>query len=146
MGLPKDVGHEVQEGVGQAYYWTSGAGETEQTCATDRAGYSSGKVIVEWNAQAVTDKKKLTLTIQRYQSADNSNWDAAEVLQAATDVFTAATPVLAATGRYVFNQNFDGVKRYVRYGVTGVLNKGSVDTASYSLAILLGGSATLPTT
>jgi hypothetical protein len=147
MATPKDVGHGLQCVPGLTNGWIAGgANEIEKTSAViDRAGYSSAKVIVEWNAQAVTDKKKLTIVVKRYQSSDNSAWDAGTVILT-SDVFTAANPTLAGAGHSVVNENFDGITRYVKYSVTGTLNQGNTDTASYGLMIVLGGAATEPTT
>lgn len=104
----------------------------------------SAKVQVAWEALAVTDTKKLTLTVKRYQSANNSDWDAAETIKAATDVFTAAAPTLAGSGILEVEQNLSGCKRYVKFSVTADLNADNTDTACYALIVNLGGGNELP--
>lgn len=104
----------------------------------------SAKVQVPWNALAVTDTKKLTITVKRYQSADGANWDAAETVKAATDVFVAAAPTLAAEGLIEVEQNLAGCKRYLKYGVTADLDAANTDTACYALLVNVGGGNELP--
>lgn len=106
----------------------------------------SAKVQVAWNALAVTDGKKLTITVKRYQSENNADWDAAETVKAATDVFLAAAPTLAAEGLIEVEQNLAGCKRYVKYSVIADLDAANTDTACYSLVVNVGGGDTLPQT
>lgn len=103
----------------------------------------SAKVQVAWETTC-TDAKKLTLTVKRYQSADGSNWDAAETRKAATDVFVAANPVLSGSGILELNEDISDCKQYVKYSVIADLDAANTDVASYGLIVNLGGQEALP--
>lgn len=109
----------------------------------DRLGFQSAVVFINWNTTC-TDAKKLTATVKRYQSADNTNWDAAETIQAATDLFVASNPTLTGKGLIEIAQDLSGCKRYVKYSVTADLDAANTDVAAYGLVAVLGGSDSIP--
>jgi hypothetical protein len=131
----------------ETHYLVAGAASdntAKNTGTVDRLGYSSAMVYVFWRALAVTDTATLAITVTREQSADGSNWDAAETLVNAETIFTAANPTLAGKGVKEIAQDLSGCKRYVRYAVTANLSAANTDTAAYSVVCQLGGSDVLP--
>ena len=148
MDSPKNFGALFDEGGNLVHTLVAGAASdaSEKTGAVvDRMGFGSGSILIPWGATC-TDTKKLTVTVKRYQSADNSNWDAAETIKAATDVFTAtADPeVLSGSGLIEVDQDLSGCKRYVKYSVTADLNAANTDVAAYALIVNVGGQEALP--
>jgi len=147
--LPKNLGAYIKGLAGLAWALVAAAGSdnaAKTTDVIDRKGYLSGVLEIPWNATAVTDTKTLSIGVRRFQSADNSAWDAAEVILAPTVVFTAANPTLAGTGTVEIDQDLSACKRYVKYEVTADLSHTSVDTACYGCVFILGGADTAPVT
>lgn len=147
MKCPKSLGEYVKTVGNKVHYLVAGAASDnaeKETPVIDRLGYQSAVVAIPWNAIAVTDAKKLTLTVKRYQSANGTDFDAAETIKAATDVFTAADPKLAAEGLIEIDQDLSGCKRYVKYSVTADLNASGTDTAAYGVMVTLGGAELIP--
>ena len=141
------------KGAGQkAHFLTAGAATDnaeKEGVIIDRHAHGnalSAKLQVIWEALAVTDTKKLTLTVKRYQSDDGVNFDAAETVKAATDVFVADDPTLSGSGILEVEQNLEGCKRYVKYSVIADLDAVGVDTAAYALVANVGGGDVLPQT
>ena len=146
MNFPHDIGASLAVGGELNYALVAGAAtdnDEQETAVVDRLGFNSGSVFIPW-AATCTDKKKLTVTVKRYQSADGTNFDAAETIQAATDVFTAADPALAATGIIRVDEDWSSLKRYVKYGVTADLSASQTDTASYAVVVVKGGATERP--
>lgn len=146
MDFPKNFGAQFDEGGNLVHTLVAGAASdnSEKTGAVvDRRGFNSGSILIPW-AATCTDTKKLTVTVKRYQSADNSNWDAAETVKAATDVFTAAAPTLSGTGVIRIDEDWSSVKGYVKYSVTADLDASGTDTATYGLVVVKGGAVDLP--
>ena len=146
MDSPKNFGALFDEGGNLVHTLVAGAASdnSEKTGAVvDRMGFGSGSILIPW-AATCTDTKKLTVTVKRYQSADNSNWDAAETIKAATDLFTAAGAVVDGSGVVRIDEDWSSAKRYVKYSVTADLNAASTDTATYGLVVVKGGAVDLP--
>ena len=147
MKCPKDLGSYVKVGGQKSHSLVAAAASdnaAKETAAINRQGYLSAVVLVPWEAQAITDTKKLSLTVKRYQSANGTSWDAAETIQDATAVFTAATPTLAGNGCLKLAQDLSGCKQYVKYEVTADLDASGTDTACYSVVVVLGGGDVVP--
>lgn len=105
-------------------------------------GGLSGVLVTEVLA-ALGAGESATLASEIQESADGSNWDTAEVLQAATSV------VASAGGGNV--HGFDmrkvslvGRKRYVRFNMTLNLSRANTDTASFSSLFVVAGHPVVP--
>jgi hypothetical protein len=115
----------------------AGTGDNSKVTGTtiDRKGTDVGsmaqscELAIAWKT-ALTDTKTLSLAVEYQTSADNSSWDTAVVMQAATVVKTAT-----ATTNYVgiekFTLDLTSLKRYVRFSVTPDLSHTGTDTALF---------------
>jgi hypothetical protein len=142
---------------GAARVTAAGAGDnTAVTGATiDTRGYGSAKFCVAWMT-TLASAQTLKIAAEYQESDDNSSWDTAVALQAATTVKTGAAT--AALGTTEFNVEFGGKangtasasqtlgRRYIRFNYTPDLSAGSADTADTSAVAVLGGATDLPTT
>jgi hypothetical protein len=146
--ISKSLSKYVKAGGYEAHYLLAGAASdnvAKDTGTIDRLGFLSAILLVIWRAIAVTDTATLSFTIRRYQSADGTNWDAAETIQAATVAFTAATPTLTGKGSIHIAQDLSELKRYLKYDVIADLSASGTDTAAYSVLCELGGADAIPT-
>jgi len=124
---------------------TSGAGhdnvaQTGNSC--DRLDYESASIILAGIA-SISATFFLTAKIQLQDSADNSSWNAAVTLQAATNVVVGAV----SNAYFVMPRldlNLNTYNRYVRLVVTMQATKGSVDTYAWAAAFVLGGAVNKP--
>lgn len=150
IATKKNVGHLVAGRtavtvVAPALIVAAGAGDNTLIVGAgiDTQGFESGILIVAARA-ALDAAETLSLAVQIEESADNSSWDAPEVLQASAALITA---VGAANYAGVLKLNLDELgnrKRYVRLGVTPDLSRGATDTAVVIPSVLLGGAERLP--
>ena len=112
----------------------------------DTAGlYASGILQISYLA-ALANTKTLSFAIEYQESDDNSSWDTAVVVQAAT---------VCATGDGV-SSNFAGMvqsditlydkKRYIRFNITPDLSASGTDTAGYGVVLTAGGADHVPQT
>ncbi len=123
------------------------AGTGDNTAVTgagiDRAAYNmpeSAAVNLGWLA-ALSASQTLSLAVSIQESADNSSWDTAEVLQASTVVATGAGNKSGVTKLAV---NLKNRKRYFRINFTPDLSAGATDTALVNAVAVMGGAHTLP--
>jgi hypothetical protein len=116
----------------------------KETAVADLKGYRSGEVLIPW-AATCADGKILEMTVTRLQSADGTNFDAAETIKAKATLFTAAAPAaLSGSGIVKLSQNFEGLKRYVKYVVKANLDAANTDVATYSCLLIMGGAVNKP--
>lgn len=98
-------------------------------------------VLVVSGVAALTAAKTLSIAVELQESADNSSWDTAEVVE-------AATTVASATGNNQFARAYGILlksrKRYIRFNVTPDLSHTSTDTATFSSVLVIAGDDVLP--
>lgn len=97
----------------------------------------SAEIATSWLA-ALTNTKTLSLAHEIQESADDSTWDTAEVIEAAT-VKQTATSSTNFRGCDRHRLNLMGRKRYFRINVTLDLNAGATDTAEFMTQACLTG-------
>lgn len=140
-----NIGAEIK-GVacGAAYLIAAGAGDATEIDGADinRTGFDSCQVILAWKT-TLTAAKTLSIAVELQESDDGTTWDTAEALQASTVVATGA--VTDSVGETLFNVDFAGRKKFIRFNFTPDLSHTSTDTAVVSLAAILGGASVLPT-
>lgn len=134
---------------GQLSITAGGAGDnSEQTgpsidrlITTTGGQYNSARLdILYTTTLGASETLKLTAKIQ--DSADNSTWNTAVVLQAATTVKTGA--VTGEKGVASYQVDFAARARYVRILWTADLSAANTDTAILSAQLTMGGSSILP--
>ncbi len=86
----------------------------------------------------LTDTKSLAFAVELQESANDSDWDAAEVVQAST-VVQLATATIAYRGVLENAIDLMDRKRYIRFNITPELSAGSADEATYHSVAILGG-------
>lgn len=121
----------------------AGTGDnTKVTGATvNRKGAESCVLAIGW-AAALTDEKTLSLAIEIQESDDDSTWDTAVVLQAAT-VIKTATATTNYSDVYKVKVDLKERKQYVRFNITPDLSNTATDTAEFvAVACLMGYSDT----
>lgn len=145
----RDLGSYVKFAPGGAVDATAaGAGDATKITgdAIDRlaAGgpFESAVVHINWRT-SLTAAKTLSLALEVQESADNSNWDTAVALFAATVVATGEQTALDGVTEYD-DVDFYTRKRYVRYNVTPDLSHTATDTAIVAYGAVLGGAAKTP--
>ena len=111
-----------------------------QGASIDRLGYDSAVVVVAYNTSLTADKT-LSIAVEIEDSADNSSWDTAVVLQAATveETGTAGTGS-NNTGVVEIPVDLRGYSRYVRFNFTPDLSHSGTDTVDGICVALLGGA------
>lgn len=113
---------------------------TEVTGATvDRLGFGSAAVAIAYTT-TLAATKTLSLAVSVQESDDGTNWDTAEVLQAATVQATGDTGGSTETGVLKIVDSYETRARYVRYNVTPDLSNTATDTASIACVVVLGGA------
>lgn len=128
---------------GGARVTAAGAGDaTKVTGETiDREAYGSAKLSIAYKT-TLGASATLTFAVERQESANGTDWDAAVVIQDAAIAKTGA--VTGFVGSVSFDMDFAGYKRYVRFNVTPDLSAGSADTADFQTVAILGGARALP--
>lgn len=109
----------------------------------DTQGYSSIALVTHYLV-ALTQDKTLSLAHELQESADNSTWDTAEVIEAATVYATGGTGGSNERGVVEFAVNQALRKRYIRFNVTADLSHTSTDTCSFASVAILGGAQVVP--
>lgn len=146
MGAPhiSNIGSQVKVlACGAANGVAAGAGDnTAVTGASiDRLGYNSVKFAIAYKT-TLGASETLQFAVAYQESSDNSSWDTAVTLQAAT---TAATGALTnSVGVVTFDLDLGGKKRYVRLNYTPNLSAGATDTFVTAASAVLGGAEVLP--
>lgn len=134
---------------GQLSITAAGTGDnTEQTGPTvDRlitttgAVYNSARLDILYTT-TLGSSETLKLTAKIQDSADNSTWNTAVVLQAATTVETGVQTGKKGVASY--QVDFAGRARYVRILWTADLSASGTDTAILSAQLTMGGASILP--
>lgn len=125
------------------------AGTGDNTAVTgktiDRLGYDSCVFTIAFLA-ALTEAKTLTIAAEYQESADNSTWDTAVALQAATLAATGDTGGSNEYGEVEFDLSLRSKKRYIRLNFTPDLTHTGTDTAIVVGTVQLGGKTELPAT
>jgi len=109
----------------------------------DLLGKTSGGsgILVVSGVAALTAAKTLSIAVELQESSDNSSWDTAEVVE-------AATVVASATGNNQFVRSYGILlksrKRYIRFNVTPDLSHSGTDTATFSSCLVIAGDDVLP--
>lgn len=86
--------------------------------------------------------KTISFGVKYQESADNSTWDTAVVLQAST---VAATYIAGVEEFEVeLPLSLKGKKKFIRFNITPVMSHTSTDIAVWSADCILGGFNTLP--
>lgn len=128
---------------GAARVTAAGAGDnTAITGASiDRLGYGSLTFAIAYKT-TLASSETLKFAAEYQESSDNSNWDTATSLQAAT---TAETGVQTnKVGKVEFDLDLAGKKRYIRFNFTPDLSASGTDTADVSAVAVLGDAQVLP--
>jgi hypothetical protein len=99
-------------------------------------------LVTGWLA-SLTDTKSISFTIELQESANDSSWDSAEVVQALT-VEKLATATTEYRG--VNEQSIDLMtrKRYIRFNVTCTMSNTTTDIATFHSIGVLGGWNQIP--
>ena len=93
-------------------------------------------VLVTGYLAALTAAKTLSLAHELQESDDGSNWDTAEVIEAATVKVTGAGNKRGVDAHTI---SLNGRKRYIRFNVTPDLSHTSTDTAEFFSTAILSG-------
>jgi len=109
----------------------------------DCIGVKSIALVTSYLA-ALTDTKTLALAHELQESADNSSWDSAEVIEASTVKGTGTTGGTNERGVCEFAINMHARKRYIRFNVTPELSASATDTATFHTIAVKGGHDVLP--
>ncbi len=136
----------AQDSSGDPKIVTAGAtedGAEVEGETIDRQGKQSGVVQIPWIAKLAQDKT-LSLTVKRQESSDNSTWDTAVEIQAATVVATGGTGGSTEMGVTEIDENYAARKRYVRYNITPTMSATGTDIAIWAATATLGGADALP--
>lgn len=106
----------------------------------DTADYNYMKVAIPYTV-SLASGKTASFAVSMEQSADNSSWDTAQVLQAATVAKTAdGAAIVAGSDSIEFDLHAKDMKRYVRFSVTPDLNNTATDTLSGKIVAMgVGG-------
>jgi hypothetical protein len=107
----------------------------------DRLGYGSTSFVIAYKT-TLAASETLSFAAEYQVSSDNSNWDTAVTLQAATVARTGA--VTNGQGVVKFDVNLEGLKRYIRFNFTPNLSRANTDTAVVYGTAILGGADLLP--
>ncbi len=124
----------------------AGTGDNVKITGVSIDRYAAGALadsctVVTGFLAALTAAKTISLAHEVQYSADNSTWDTAVVLEAAT---VYGTGVGNKRGKAEFSINLRSQKRYVRINVTPDLSHTSTDTATFHTVMNLGGFEQLP--
>lgn len=112
--------------------------ETGRTIDRMQSGaMADSLVVVTLFAASLDTAETLTLAHELQESADNSTWDTAEVVQAATVVATGLDA--DAEGQSVQVIDLRARKRYIRVNVTPNLSRAGTDIAVMMTAFILAG-------
>ncbi len=132
---------------GAFYALAAGSGDaTAVTGSTvDRKGFGSAKLSLGYST-TLTEAATLTFAVEYQESDDDSSWDTAVVIQAATLQETGGSGGSTNKGCWTYDIDLTGMKRYVRFNFTPNLSAGSTDVAKGALVCNLGGAAELPAT
>lgn len=150
---PKDTGAHIKTLHGSVSQDSSGdpkivtAGATEDGVkvtgtAVDRLGYMSIELAIIALA-VLADTKSLSFAVELQESADNSSWDTAEVIQASTIAVTSDGGTTESVLEN-FAVNLDGRKRYIRFNITPDLSATGTDIAIWAAVVAMGGADVLP--
>ena len=126
----------------------AGTGDNTKVTGTtvDRKGTTGGTLAdscvlaIGWVA-ALTNAKSLAFAVEIQDSADDSTWNTAVVLQAST-VAKLAGSSTNFSGTVELDVNLAPYARYVRFNITPDLSASGTDTATYSAVCVLGGHQT----
>ena len=113
--------------------------------AIDRQGYDSCVLAITALAKLAATKL-LSLGVKYQDSADNSTWNAAVVMQASTTLLTGGGGGTTEEGEVELGLNLRGLERYVRFNITPDLDATGTDTAIWSAVCVLGGKEATPVT
>ena len=109
----------------------------------DTQGYSSVAVVTGYLA-ALADTKTLSFAHELQESSDDSTWDTAEVVEAATVYGTGTTGGTNERGKAEFAIDMKLRKRYIRFNVTPDMSATGTDTATFHTIAVMGGANVLP--
>lgn len=131
--------------VGATTAVAAGAGDaTAITGAShDTRGYGTATFCLVYKT-TLTAAKNLSFAVEYQESSDDSSWDTAVALQAATVAETGAQS--AKVGKVEFDLPLRGKKRYLRFNFTPDLSHTSTDTVDCAAVCVLGGADALPAT
>lgn len=138
----------VGKAVGAGTATAAGTGDATKVTgqSIDVMTYKSGSLFIAGKA-ALAEDKTLTYAVEYQLSDDNTNWDTAVAIQAAT---LAATGDTGGTTEYpVVKLDVDLVaygKRYVRFNITPDLSASGTDTLTWAAVFVAGGGQNLPAT
>jgi len=131
---------------GDTIILTAGATEdaVEVTGLTiDRLGYESC-VFALGSIATLANTKTISFGVKYQTSADDSTWDTAVVLQAATVLDTGDGVATTFHGAVELGLKLSSLKRYIRFNITPDMSATSVDTAIWSAVCILAGPRVLP--
>ena len=128
-------------GTGDA---TKVTGDTVDRKVSGGSALADSLVLVTAYLAALADTKTLSFAIELQESSDDSSWDTAEVVIAATVVATGTTGGTNETGVNVQNISLRSRKRYIRFNLTPDLSATATDTALFTASAVLGGYEQLP--
>lgn len=146
MGAPhmSDIGSYVKAVVCGAVSATAGgAGDNSAVtgASIDRLGYESCKLVIGYKT-TLAASETLQFAVEYQESDDNSSWDTAVALQAATTAKTGAATNFH--GDVEFDVDLGAKKRYIRFNFTPNMSAAGTDTAICMAVCVLGGSNVLP--
>ncbi len=126
----------------------AGTGDnTAKTGATvDTRGYGSCMLVLGYHT-VLTEAATLALAVELQESADDSTWDTAEVIQATTVCDTGTAGGSTEQGFVRFKIDLTAAesrKRYIRFNYTPNLSAGATDVAEVIAIALLGGAQDKP--
>ncbi|MCP4651302.1 MAG: hypothetical protein GY853_14635 [PVC group bacterium] len=145
LGGKDQAGRKMIFITGMGYSQTAGATAAVTTEAFNRQltenTYSLMISLVGTAALAAT--KTLSFKLEIEESADNSTWDAATVLQATTLLKTSPSGGLSTSDFAAqYNLSLYGRKQYVRIKATPTLSNTTTDTIFFSLSLFDTGNST----
>lgn len=94
----------------------------------------------------LTEAKTISFGVKYQVSADNTNWDTAVVMQAATVAATGGTG--GSTEQFVVDLplKLKGLKRWIRFNITPDMSAAGTDICVWGATCHLAGFNTLPAT
>lgn len=110
------------------------------TPVVDRAGYNSAQFVIGAKTTIATSKA-LNCIVNILDSANNSDWSAAEQLVSASIVSGLTT---ANIDTYPIDIDLAGYERYIKFEITPDLTATGTDTAWVTTSLNLCGAEALP--
>jgi hypothetical protein len=122
----------------------AGAGDATEVTSDgiDTDGFGSGVIVIAGRTNTASGQT-LKFTVKVSESDDNSSYGADDVVANAVTVVNGA----ASAQNFVYEVDVKLVerrKRYVKIKITPDISTGSVDTAQWGAALVMGGSVTAP--